>query len=157
MIKWKCIYTAQKIIDTRVYMHFIFITILINKLQNIVMYSSRKFNSPFNEWWIAWLRFIWETHHLLEWDTPKFKVTKLSHLRKKSLQNYAVFNILINKLQFIEMYSSRQFNSPFNERRIVLLRLFLGTQQLVELHTPDVKVTKWQQWSLIQQINHVCG
>ena len=52
------------------------------------------------------------------------------------------FTLLINKLQNIVIYSSRKFSSPSNERRILLLRLFLETQQLVEWHTPKVKVTK---------------
>ena len=41
------------------------------------MYYSRKFNSPFNKRWIVWLRFLWETQHLLEWHNPQNKNNKI--------------------------------------------------------------------------------
>ena len=116
-------------------MHFF--TILINELQYIVMYSSRKFNSPFNEWWIVWLRFMWGTQHLLEWHTPQNKSNKIESFAKKKIIATRVYMHflpywLINNSIYIVMYSSRKFNSPFTERRIVLLRLFLETEQFVE-------------------------
>ena len=81
---------------------------------------------------------------------PKIKVTKLSRLGKEIIATRVYMHFfypLNNKLQYIVMYSSRKFNSPSNERWIVLLRLFLVTQQLVEWHTPKIKATKCRQVS----------
>ena len=53
---------------------------------------------------------------LFEWHTPQ--------LRKNHYYTslHAFFTILISELQYIVMYSSRQFNSLSNEGRIVWLR-----------------------------------
>ena len=154
-------------------------------MQYIVMYSSREIYSPFNEWLIVWLLFVWETQYLLEWHTPQNKNNKIESFAKNIIAtrvymhflpylliNYSIswcilqinsipysmkgesygfdyfwrhsrflndipphceknhyytslhafFTILINKLQYIVMYSSRQFNSLSNEGRIVWLR-----------------------------------
>ena len=73
---------------------------------------------------------------------PKIKVTKLSRLGKEIIATRVYmhfFTIFINKLQYIVMYSSNQFNSLFNEGRIVWLRLLLETQPLFEWHTPQLR------------------
>ena len=73
---------------------------------------------------------------------PKIKITKLSRLRKTSLLHEftSIFcTMFINKLQYIVMYSSSQFNSLFNEGRIVWLRLLLETQPLFKWHTLQLR------------------
>ena len=64
--KWRphlMITLRNKTIVTWIYMDLF--TMLINKLHNFLMYFSKELNSTFNEGWIMWLQFSWDTPQLV--------------------------------------------------------------------------------------------
>ena len=74
-------FEKNKIISTQVYIYFF--TILINKLQFIVKYSSRKFNSPLMSGELCGNDICGRHSIFLNGIPPKIKITTLSRLRKK--------------------------------------------------------------------------
>ena len=113
-----------------------------------MMHSSRNINSPFNEWWIVWLRFIWETQHLLEWHALKIRVTKFWRLRKNhcytSLHVFLPY-LLVN--YSISWYILQVNSIPYSMRgELCGYDNFWRYSSLLNEIPPKVKVTKCHVW-----------
>ena len=65
-------------------------------------------------------------------QSKRNKIESIANWKSLPYELTCIFIIFINTLQYIVMFSSRKFNSPFNVGQIVVLRLFLQSQHLVE-------------------------
>ena len=114
----------NQIIDSRVYMHFLPYWLINFSISWCIILQENSIPRSMNgDWWIVWLRFIWETQHLLEWHIPQNKSNKIESFALKkycytSLHGYFLPYWFINYSISWCMFKKIQFPVQWKANRV---------------------------------------